>query len=161
MEFIAHAVIIGIGATFIIDVWALFLNRVFKVPLSNYALFGRWVVHCLRGRFKHKKIAEAKSVDSELAIGWIIHYAIGIVFAGLLLMIWGIDWARTPTLGPALAFGFLTVTAPFFIMHPGMGLGVLASKAPRPNSARLKSVLTHTIFGVGLYISALLSSRLV
>jgi hypothetical protein len=41
-------------------------------------------------------------------------------------------------------------------MQPSFGLGVAASKTPNPNRARLKSLMTHTVFGVGLYIWALL-----
>jgi len=34
------------------------------------------------------------------------------------------------------------------------GLGIAASKAPRPMQARLRSIVAHAIFGVGLYVSA-------
>ena len=51
------------------------------------------------------------------------------------------------------------IVAPFFIMQPGMGLGIAASKTPKPNLARLRSAVTHTVFGVGLYLSALLTAR--
>ena len=33
--------------------------------------------------------------------------------------------------------------------------GVAASKTPNPTQARLKSVMTHTVFGIGLYVWAL------
>jgi hypothetical protein len=54
-----------------------------------------------------------------------------------------------------LTLSLLALVAPFFILQPGMGAGVAASKTPNPNAARLRSVLAHTIFGVGLYVSAL------
>ena len=56
--------------------------------------------------------------------------------------------------------GLVTLVAPFFMMQPGMGLGIAASKAPRPNVARLKSIASHTVYGVGLYGSAILSALL-
>jgi len=56
--------------------------------------------------------------------------------------------------GPALAVGIGTVAAPFFLMQPGMGAGIAASRTPRPNAARLQSLLTHAVFGLGLYVSA-------
>ena len=59
-----------------------------------------------------------------------------------------------PTLGPALAVGIGTVAAPFFLMQPGMGAGIAASRTPRPNAARLQSLLTHAVFGLGLYVAA-------
>jgi len=41
--------------------------------------------------------------------------------------------------------------APFFLMQPGMGAGIATSKTPRPNAARLQSLITHAVFGLGLY----------
>ncbi|MBA3260744.1 MAG: DUF2938 family protein [Gemmatimonadales bacterium] len=35
------------------------------------------------------------------------------------------------------------------------GLGIAASRTPNPTQARLKSLVTHTVFGVGLYVCAL------
>ena len=52
-------------------------------------------------------------------------------------------------------FGIATVVFPFFILQPSLGLGIAASKTPRPAQARLKSLVTHTIFGLGLYVCAL------
>jgi hypothetical protein len=72
----------------------------------------------------------------------------------------GLEWARHPTPIPALVFGMVTVVLPFFVMQPGMGAGVASSKTPNPGRARLRSLLTHTVFGIGLYVSALLSALL-
>jgi Protein of unknown function (DUF2938) len=52
---------------------------------------------------------------------------------------------------PALLVGIGTVAAPFLLMQPGMGAGIAASRTPRPAAARVQSLLTHFIFGVGLY----------
>ena len=37
---------------------------------------------------------------------------------------------------------------------PSFGLGIAASRAPQPMQARLRSLMAHTAFGVGLYVSA-------
>ena len=63
---------------------------------------------------------------------------------------------ESPPLGPALAVGIGTAAAPFFLMQPGMGAGFAAGRTPRPNAARLQSLITHSVFGLGLYGSALL-----
>lgn len=47
--------------------------------------------------------------------------------------------------------GIGSAAAPFLLMQPGMGLGIAAHLAPRPHMVRLNTVLTHTVFGVGLY----------
>lgn len=159
-EFIIRAVLIGAGATAVMDLWAIFQKRVLGMQSLNYAMVGRWLGHFPSGRFAHDNMAQAAPVRGERALGWAAHYAIGIVFAGVLLAIWGLAWARQPTLLPALIVGIGAIVAPFFIMQPGMGFGIAASKTPRPNTARLRSAITHTVFGIGLYLSALLTAPL-
>ena len=61
-------------------------------------------------------------------------------------------WLERPTLLPALVFGVVTVAMPWLVMQPSFGLGIAASKAPKPAQARLKSLMTHTVFGIGLYL---------
>jgi hypothetical protein len=60
-----------------------------------------------------------------------------------------------------LLYGIVTVVFPFFILQPSFGLGVAASKTPKPAQARLKSLATHSVFGIGLYLCALIVSYLV
>jgi hypothetical protein len=36
-----------------------------------------------------------------------------------------------------------------------IGLGVASARAPKPTQARLKSLGTHVVFGLGLYAGAL------
>jgi hypothetical protein len=36
-----------------------------------------------------------------------------------------------------------------------MGLGIAARRAPNPAMARLHSLVTHAVFGLGLYLTAL------
>lgn len=154
MEIVVYAVLIGAGATAVMDVWAVMQKRLFGIPALDYRMVGRWLGHLARGRFAHHNIAQAAAVNGERVLGWGAHYVIGIVFAALLLAIWGLDWARYPTLLPALVVGILTVAAPFFILQPGLGAGIAASKTPHPGRARLRSLVAHTVFGLGLYISA-------
>jgi hypothetical protein len=159
LDFLVRALLIGVGATVVFDLWGLFLQRAFKAPPSNWAMVGRWFGHFPRGRFVHDSIAKAERIPGELAIGWIAHYVIGIAYAVILLAIWGLDWARRPTLPPALIVGLAGLVAPLFVMQPGMGAGIAGSRTPNPNATRLRSVLNHTVFALGLYLSALLSAR--
>jgi len=105
LEFVIRAVLIGIGATAVLDLWVQFTKRVLGLPGSNWGRVGRWFGHFPRGRFVHDNIAEASPVRGELIIGWAAHYAIGIIFSAILLAIWGLEWARHPTLLPALIVG--------------------------------------------------------
>jgi hypothetical protein len=156
-EYAVYALSIGIGATMIMDLWGFIAARVFKFPPPNYALVGRWIGHMPYGRFVHTAIAQSKPVAGERFIGWFAHYSIGVVFAALLLFFYGIAWARYPRLLPALVIGLATLSAPFFLMQPGMGAGIAASRTPNPALARFRSVLTHAVFGFGLYGAALVA----
>ncbi len=60
---------------------------------------------------------------------------------------------------PALAFGVLTVLAPFLVLQPGMGAGLFARNTPKPNNARLKSFVAHLSFGIGLWVAAICVSK--
>lgn len=151
MDFVVAAVLIGVGATAVMDVWGVVRKGLLGMPLPDYGLVGRWFAYLVRGRFRHDRIAASTPMRGEALIGWVGHYLIGISFAALLLAVWGLDWARHPTIGPALIVGVGTVLAPFLLMQPGMGAGVAASRTPRPAAARLQSVITHAIFGLGLY----------
>ncbi|MBC8951568.1 DUF2938 domain-containing protein [Xenorhabdus sp. PB62.4] len=160
LEFIVYSVLIGIGSTVVMDLWAVFIRRCFGIPSLNYSLVGRWIGHMPKGQFTHTSILQAEPVKGESGIGWFAHYLIGIIFAGILLLILGLDWAKNPTFLPALIMGIVTVIAPFFIMQPGLGMGMAASKTPAPNTLRLRSLMAHTSYGVGLYLAALFFSYL-
>lgn len=157
LEVIGRSLAIGIGATALLDLWALFLNRAFGIPLANWAVVGRWFAHLPRGRFMHDTIADTPPVSNELAIGWIMHYLIGALFAAIVLLIWGLDWARYPTLLPALIVGVVTVGCGWFILQPGMGFGMAASKRPNASQVRLIGLINHIVFGFGLWLTAFLT----
>ena len=148
------AVFVGLGATLFMDAWALFLKHAFGIPSANYCLVGRWLGHMPEGTFMHTSIAAAPQKRSECTVGWIAHYVIGTVYALVLVALVPGSWLARPTLWPALLFGIGSVLVPYVIMQPSFGLGIAASKAPNPMQARLRSLMAHGAFGVGLYVSA-------
>lgn len=148
----------GAGATLMMDLWGLLLRRVFGVAGLDYRLVGRWIGHLVRGQFRHDGIGRAAAVPAESLIGWAAHYAIGVVFAAGLVAVFGTGWLQAPTIMPALLTGLVTVAAPFLILQPALGLGIAASRAPSPNAARLRSLITHLVFGFGLYAAGKLSA---
>jgi len=152
MDDLIRTLFIGAGATLVMDLWAIARNRLLGVPPPDYGLVGRWLAHmALSGRLRHDRISASPAVRGERLIGWTAHYLTGISFAALLPGVWGSAWIRQPTLGPALLVGIGTVAAPFLLMQPGMGAGIAASRTARPSAARLQSLVTHAIFGLGLY----------
>jgi hypothetical protein len=160
MNYLLGLALVGGGATAVNDLWALARHRLLGVAPPDFGLVGRWIAYLPRGRFRHERIAASMPVRGERIIGWSAHYLVGIGFAALLVGVAGPQWLRHPNLLPALLVGTATVLAPFLVMQPGMGAGFFASRTPRPGAARLQSVITHFIFGLGLYASARLASSL-
>jgi hypothetical protein len=95
---------------------------------------------------------QAPAVKGEIALGWAAHYLIGIVFAAVLVLVWP-EWLQSPTLLPALIVGIGSIVAPFFILQPGLGAGIAASRTPRPWLSRFRSFVAHTSFAIGLYVA--------
>lgn len=157
---ILSAILVGLGATLTFDLWGLFLKNTFKIAPSNICLVGRWLRYMPSGTFTHSNIISAPKKGAECSVGWIAHYMIGITFAGAFVTIVGNDWLQHPTLTPAILFGIGTVLAPFFIMQPSFGFGFAASKTSNPWQARVRSLMNHTAFGIGLYLFGMLVSRL-
>lgn len=156
IELFWRGILIGIGATILMDLWAILLHRVFGQPKANWALGGRWFWHLSRGTVFHESIAAAEPYTHELVLGWAGHYAVGVIYGVAFAFIVGFGWLSAPTFVPAWIFGIVTVAAGWFFMQPGMGLGWAASKTPKPNKVRFLNLAAHTVFALGLYGSALL-----
>jgi hypothetical protein len=146
------AVLIGLGATLTFDLWGLFLKRTFKITPSNICLVGRWLRYMPAGTFTHSNIISTPPKSAECTVGWIAHYLIGITFASAFVALVGSSWLQHPTPLPAIVFGAATVLAPFCLMQPAMGLGFAADRTANPGQARLRSLMNHIAFGVGLYL---------
>jgi hypothetical protein len=156
---ISQAVIVGVGATALMDLWLLLLKRI-GVPTMDFALLGRWVGHLFHGRFAHDAIRLAPPIAAELGLGWLTHYFVGIAFAVTLVALQGASWLVDPSVFPALAWGLVTATVPLFVMQPAMGAGIASSRTPTPLKSSLRSLVNHAVFGLGLYLSAAALTRL-
>jgi hypothetical protein len=157
IEFALRALLIGGGATLVMDAWALGLKQL-GIKSLNFALLGRWLGNLPRGQWT---VANAAPIRGELALGWIAHYTIGITFAAILLATFGLKWARSASLLPALLIGIVTVAAPLLILQPALGAGIASSKTSAPLFNVAKSLVTHTVFGVGMYLAALVTAAII
>jgi Protein of unknown function (DUF2938) len=153
LSLLPQAVVVGVGATAVMDVWLLLLKRA-GVPTMDFALLGRWVGHLSQGQLAHDAIRRSPSVSGELGLGWLTHYGVGIAFAGAFVSMLGTDWLTRPTLLPALAWGLVTAAAPLLVLQPAMGAGLASSRTPAPLKNSLRSLASHAVFGLGLYFSA-------
>ncbi len=150
IEMLEQVLVAGVIATVALDMWQWCLKLTSGVPTTNWSLVGRWFGHIPRGKLFHRAITEAAPVPYEAVIGWAAHYAVGVIYAAVYL---GVIWfvlGTGPTLTSAVGFGVLTVVVPWFLLQPGMGLGVLATRAPDPSLLRVHSLSSHLAFGVGL-----------
>lgn len=155
MNVLVPAGLTGLAATAVLDLWALSMARGIGIPVTNWAMVGRWLGHMPQGRFRHETMAAARSVAGEAAIGWGARYIIGAGYGLLLLCVAGAGWFARPTLLAPLLVSWTLLAAPFLLMMPGMGLGVAAWRTPEPAKARLRSLAGHSVFGLGLYGGAM------
>ena len=156
LDVLLRAVAIGIGATVLMDLWAILLNKAFGQARPNWAPVGRWVWHLREGKVFHDDIGQAAPYRHELALGWAFHYLVGIVYGVILVVLAGSGWLAAPTFLPAFVLGIVTVGAGWFLLAPGMGAGWAASKRPNPMQIRALNLVSHTVFALGLYGTALL-----
>ncbi len=152
-ETMAQIAAIGTGATIMMDVWLQFLKRV-GIPSQNFAMLGRWIGHWADRQWHHAAIGKAPPVKGEAWMGWMAHYAIGIGFAGLMVLLNGKAWIHSPSLLPALTLGIATVAAPLLVLQPALGAGIASTKTPAPLANSIKSLANHAVFGLGLYLAA-------
>jgi len=160
-EVFGYAVLVGTIATGAMDLGGWALKRTAGIPMPRYDFVGRWIAWMGRGRFVHAPIAASSAIRGEKPLGWLVHYAIGAVFAFVLLRIWGIEWISSPTVLPALIVGIGSVAAPFLLMQPCMGAGLASRRAPDPRTARVRSLVNHALFAGGLYVAGWLTRWLV
>jgi len=115
-------------------------------------MVGRWIVHLRHGQFVQRSIGDAAAVRGEKALGWAVHYLIGLLYGVGYLWLVGKVWGHTPTLVSATVFSVVLLLPPWFILLPGLGLGIFACRAPKPWLLRGTSLCVHVVFGIGMYL---------
>ena len=153
MEQPLRILVMGITATVAIDLWATFANRMLGWPRTNWGMVGRWIGHMRDGQFTHISIGSSPPIVHESILGWVFHYVVGCIYAALYQTYANIVHMGQPTLVSAVLFGLVTLLSPWLLMQPALGLGIFASKAPRPALVRMQNLIIHIIFGLALYYS--------
>jgi hypothetical protein len=156
LTLVAEIVLVGVIATLAMDLWQRVLLTVTGRPLGSWALVGRWVAGFPRREFVHQSIAAAPSVRGELAIGWAFHYAVGLGYAAAYIALVQLGFGSAPTLLTAVIFALALLAAPWFVMQPALGQGFLASRTPSPAAVRAINVSVHLVFGLGMYVGAVI-----
>lgn len=146
------SLVIGTVATLVMDIWGKLRARWFGVKGLDYGWVGRWFLALPTGKFVHHPAQDKLINGAERALGWGLHYAIGILFALILLAVIGQEGPQVPSLLASLVMGAVTVLAPYLILQPALGAGFFASQTPAPWMMRKQALLNHLIFGFGLYV---------
>jgi len=140
LELIIKGILIGLGATVVMDLWALVLAQFPGQSRPNWGLVGRWFWHLRQGQIFHDDIAATKPYIHEVALGWVGHYAVGILYGVIFALYGGFAWFANPLFLPAWIFGIMTVAAGWFLLQPGLGIGWAASRLPNAGNVRVRSV---------------------
>lgn len=150
-SFVLQAVVSGVFATVVLDLWQRLVHATAGIPPANWAFVGRWFAYIPRGRLVHRPIADTPAVEGELALGWTLHYLIGVIygFAYLGLMVYGLG--RPPSLLNGAVFGACSVVIPWFILQPGLGIGIMGRKTPKPAIPIFNAFANHVVYGIALY----------
>lgn len=117
LELIWRGIAMGIGGTVFMDIWAIVLHRFFGQSAPNWAPVGRWFWHVPKGRIFHDSIATAAPYEHELALGWISHYAVGILYGIVLALIVPAAWFAEPSFIQPWVVGIVTVGAGWFLLQ--------------------------------------------
>jgi len=149
---ILMGVLMGVGGTVAMDIWALGIARAGIAPFPNWAGPGRWTAHL--PTLYHNDFNALPERESDVRLGWILHYGVGIAYGIIWAILAGNSWLAAPTFFPVWIFALFTIAAGWFLLQPGMGLGWGASKTPKPWKIRGLGLLAHTAFGVGMWTVA-------
>ncbi|MBT0958936.1 DUF2938 family protein [Alphaproteobacteria bacterium KMM 3653] len=142
----------GLGATIVLDLFAV-LRQGWAPTHGFYCLVGRWVGLLPQNGLFHDDIRSSAPLTSEAMLGWGAHILLGVVYGVAFAIIFGMSAIVTPQLWQGLSFGLATVLVPWLIFQPLFGWGLGMSKAPDPWKMRMKGVINHTVFGLGIWLS--------
>lgn len=161
VEFLSKSLLIGVLATFFMDLGAIVGTRLGLVNKPNQGLLGRWLIELKAGRWRRPSsdIRIVPARKNEAILGLITHYLIGVILAGFFLMLK--SQADLPDgWGPPILFGLMTNAFPWFLMFPSMGFGLLGLAAAAPSKLWRTSFVNHLVYGVGLWAGAALFGRI-
>ena len=144
-------ILFGIFSTLGMDVLLYLRHKLLRQPWFDYRVFG---LALLKTTLPHGlKHTHANTTASLL--GWGLHYVIGVLLAVSAVYLATILGFNTLSLAFCLLYVIATFVLPFCSMQPLLGLGFAASKTAQPWRNRGKSLITHALFGLSLYLTAL------
>ena len=117
-------------------------------------LTGRWFGLMAEGHFVDSDIAEAPPISHEMAIAAPMQYAIGYTLGIVYLLVISVLGLSRRGLIKAIGFGLCMNLLPWLLMFPAIGYGWFGTHGPPGTRLFLSSVVTHCIYGIGLWLAA-------
>ena len=147
-----HGLVAGIIATVLFDIYQIALNYAYGINKTKWNLVGRYFIGLKNNTYFREDLINDSSEKYELIYGYLIHYAIGIIFGFFYILI-NIIIFEEPSILIALVFGFTTILVIWCIMMPfAYNLGFFASKSDEKYQLIVQGLLAHFVFGTGLFI---------
>jgi len=156
LDAIVTGVIAGLVGTLVMDALNILVARTQLISRIDVAMIGRMAAGWARGRFCYANPNEMQQVQSEVLIGIITHYTIGVVLSVPYVVGWSFLVGGSPTPAWALLYGIATTVASWFFVYPSMGLGAFGRLSPDGMKATLSSLANHLFYGLGLAIGVAL-----
>ena len=101
------------------------------------------------GQLIASQLSQQPEAKHETPTGWVVHYAVGIVYAYVLFILVQLGILE-PTITHGLVFGVASVLVPWLFFMPAMGNGIMANKTPNPKVACALALMMHSLFGLSL-----------
>lgn len=156
MEDILSAVVTGVFAgvvgTLVMDVLNVLVARTRWISRIDVATIGRMAAGWARGRFVYSHPREMQPVRSEVPLGILTHYTIGVALAVPFVVGWSVVIGGAPSPVGALVYGIGTTVASWCFVYPSMGFGAFGLRSPDGLKATLSSLANHLFYGLGLGI---------
>jgi len=153
---ILEILIVGVIATACLDIGQQIYRLLTGMPITDWGMIGRWAAYLPKGQVVHENIGKTPPVAGERPLGWAVHYAVGIGYAVVYLVLMWFILGIEPGFVPAMVFGALSVSVTWFVMEPILGAGVMAAKTPKPPAAMAQDFASHLSFGFGLFLGVVI-----
>jgi len=154
-DVIVFCLVTGILSTVALDLWVTLVEKLTGLPPTNWGMVGRWLTGIPQGRLVLDGADASAPTGGEKALGWIVHYVVGISYSVLLLLLWGMEFAHAPTVMPVVIVGVVISTlAGLMILMPGLGAGFMGSKLPNQGAVFVYVLVAHVVYAVALYGAA-------
>ena len=154
--FLMQGIISGIVATLIFDLYQLSLSYAYNIQKSKWDLIGRYFVGFKDKIYTRHDIENDTYVGHELLFGYIVHYVVGSMF-GIFYVILNKILFNDPSMLLAIIVGFITLFGSWCIIMPfALNIGFFASKKDEQRQIIVQNLISHYIFGTGLFIGYIL-----